>query len=381
MTVERYLESDPTMPRSVAEYLAERAARAYETKPERRTLEAGFARDLASMSAVRILAYHLWAQDAGVQFDHWLEEVKRSNPEYLEEIDAVSADWRPRSHVKILGEIVREPLGWVVQDPGSSELDPAMPCDRAPRVWVLRRTGLDPGARIALLTLVRYSIAMIGSVTVFSTLGISWSNVQWLAAALTFGLGFGLQEIVANFVSGIILLAERPVRVGDAVTIGNLSGLVSRIRIRSTTISLWDRSEMIVPNKEFITQKLVNWTLSDSRTRVDVPLRVAYGTDVEKVKRVLLEVARAHTPTFDEPAPKALLLEFGESCMQFELRVFVDYRFGRVRAKDELQVAIDKAFREAGIDFALPSYRVQSDTGEEKAIAPPPKDASDETSR
>ncbi|MCP5115848.1 MAG: mechanosensitive ion channel, partial [bacterium] len=209
----------------------------------------------------------------------------------------------------------------------------------------LRRTRMDPGARIAVITLVRYTIAILGSVATFQTLGISWSKVQWLAAALTFGLGFGLQEIVANFVSGLILLAERPIRVGDAVSIGNLSGLVTKIRIRSTTISMWDRSEMIVPNKEFVTQKLINWTLSDNRTRVDIPVRVAYGSDIQHVKDVLLKVGSDHPATMDEPTPKAILVEFGEAAVHLELRVFVDYGFGRVKARDELQMAIDKAFR------------------------------------
>ena len=155
-------------------------------------------------------------------------------------------------------------------------------------ITLKRRTTLDAGARFAFSTLVKYTTTIVGSVVVFSLLGIGWGKVQWLAAALTFGLGFGLQEIVANFVSGLILLVERPVRVGDVVTIGNLMGKVSRIQIRATTITLWDRSEMIVPNKEFITTKLVNWTLSDSKRRIEIPLRVAYGADLEHVKSLLI---------------------------------------------------------------------------------------------
>ncbi|RKX69308.1 MAG: hypothetical protein DRP60_16765, partial [Spirochaetes bacterium] len=154
-----------------------------------------------------------------------------------------------------------------------------------------RRTNIDSGASYAINTLFRYSIAIIGTVTVFNLLEISWSKIQWLAAALTFGLGFGLQEIVANFVSGLILLIERPIRVGDVATVGNLMGRVTRIQIRATTITLWDRSEMIVPNKEFITTKLVNWTLSDSKRRIEIPLRIAYGSDLAKVKNILQNIA------------------------------------------------------------------------------------------
>jgi len=153
------------------------------------------------------------------------------------------------------------------------------------------RTAMDHGARFAVRTLLRYSLTILGTIAVFNFLGLKWSQIQWLAAALTFGLGFGLQEIVANFVSGLILLVERPIRVNDVVTIGDLMGQVSRIQIRATTITLWDRSEMVVPNKEFVTTKLVNWTLSDSKRRIDIPLRVVYGTDLEQVKTLLVGCA------------------------------------------------------------------------------------------
>ncbi len=225
-----------------------------------------------------------------------------------------------------------------------------------------RRTRLDSGARIAFSTLVRYTITIIGAVVVFGLLGITWSNVQWLAAALTFGLGFGLQEIVANFVSGLILLAERPIRVGDVVTVGNLMGKVTRIQIRATTITLWDRSEMIVPNKEFITTKLVNWTLSDSKRRIEIPVRVTYGTDLELVKQTMVEVAFEHPNVLDEPAPHVLLLNFGDDAVQLELRFIVEFGKG-LATKDEVQMSIDRAFREKGIGFALPQLTVSLPEG------------------
>jgi potassium efflux system protein len=242
-----------------------------------------------------------------------------------------------------------------------------------------RRTGLDRGARIALSTLIRYTIAIMGVSIAFGLLGISWSKIQWLAAALTFGLGFGLQEIVANFVSGLILLVERPVRVGDAVTIGNLQGRVSRIQIRATTITLWDRSEMIVPNKEFITTKLVNWTLSDSRRRVDIPLRVAFGSDLEKVREILVKVAERHPDVFDEPAPHVLLLEFGNDAIKFELRYYVDFGNG-LRTRDELHMKIDRAFREQGIDFALPRLDIKMPGRGARTALPRPVPPSTESS-
>jgi potassium efflux system protein len=229
-------------------------------------------------------------------------------------------------------------------------------------ILLQRRTGLDSGARVAFATLVRYSTTIIGTIAVFGLLGIGWSKVQWLAAALTFGLGFGLQEIVANFVSGIILLVERPVRVGDVVTIGTLMGRVSRIQIRATTITLWDRSEMIVPNKEFITTKLVNWTLSDSKRRIEIPLRVAYGADLDHVKQLLVDEAKAHPLVLEDPEPHALLIAFGDDAINFELRFVVDFGNG-IQAKDDVQMAIDRSFKEHGIDFALPQLRLQLSEG------------------
>ena len=221
-----------------------------------------------------------------------------------------------------------------------------------------RRTTLDGGARFAFSALVRYLITIIGTIAVFGLLGVTWGKVQWLAAALTFGLGFGLQEIVANFVSGLILLVERPVRVGDVVTIGTLMGTVSRIQIRATTITLWDRSEMIVPNKEFITTKLVNWTLSDSKRRIEIPVRIAYGADLDQVKRILVEAAEQHPAVLEDPAPNALLLEFGDDAINFELRFVVDFGQG-LSTKDQVQMSISRAFGEKGIEFALPKSEVR----------------------
>ncbi|MBV6695495.1 mechanosensitive ion channel, partial [Serratia quinivorans] len=123
-------------------------------------------------------------------------------------------------------------------------------------------------------------------------LGVAWEKLQGLAAALTVGLGFGLQEICANFVSAIIILFERPVRIGDTVTIGSYSGTVSRIRIRATTVTDFDRKEVIIPNKAFVTERLINWTLSDTVTRIIIQVGVAYGSDLDKVKTILMKAAK-----------------------------------------------------------------------------------------
>jgi potassium efflux system protein len=154
---------------------------------------------------------------------------------------------------------------------------------------VFRRFDPDAGTKYPANTIARYSVMFLGMIAVSNILGISWSHVQWLVVALTVGVGFGLQEIFTNLVSGLILLLDRSIRLGDAVSIGQLSGRVARIQMRATTVTLWDRSEMIVPNKEFVTSKLVNWTLSFPETRVDVRVGVAYDSDIDLVRRVLME--------------------------------------------------------------------------------------------
>ena len=191
---------------------------------------------------------------------------------------------------------------------------------------VFRRFDLDAGARYAINTIARYSVTILGVIAVSSILGISWSQVQWLAAALTFGIGFGLQEIFANFASGLILLLDRSLRVGDAVSVGELSGRVSRIQMRATTITLWDRSEMVVPNKEFVTGKLVNWTLSFPESRVDVKVGVAYDSDIDLVRRVLLEVARANPNVLKVPPPEVFLMEFADSAVLFRAQGLLPLR-------------------------------------------------------
>ena len=155
-------------------------------------------------------------------------------------------------------------------------------------VSLLQRLPLDAGVRYAITSLTQYTIAGIGVLIAFSTLGLQWSSVQWLVAALSVGLGFGLQEIVANFISGIILLFERPIRVGDVVTINNTTGKVARIRIRATTIINWDKQELLIPNKEFITGQVINWTLSDRLNRILVVVGVAYGSDIDKAMKLML---------------------------------------------------------------------------------------------
>ncbi len=223
---------------------------------------------------------------------------------------------------------------------------------------IFRRLSLDTGGQYAVNTIARYLVIILGLIVVSSILGLSWSKIQWLAAALTFGIGFGLQEIFANFAAGLILLLDRSIRVGDAVSVGELSGIVSRIQMRATTVTLWDHSDMIVPNKEFITTKLVNWTLSNPDTRVDLKVGVGYGSDVEQVREVLLQIAAAHPAVLKTPPPQVLLTEFSASSINFELRVFGLYAYGRPVLLDELHRAVVREFRERQIEIAFPQLDV-----------------------
>jgi len=225
-------------------------------------------------------------------------------------------------------------------------------------VLVLSRLHLAQGSSYAMTTLLSYAISGIGFVSALSALGVSWDKLQWLVAALSVGLGFGLQEIFANFISGLIILFERPVRIGDVVTIGNLSGSVSKIRIRATTITDFDRKEIIVPNKTFITGQLVNWSLTDTVTRVTIKLGVGYGSDLELVRRLLLQAANENPRVLKEPAPLVYFLNFGESTLDHELRIHVRDLGDRNPATDEINRFVEKEFRKHGIEIAFRQLEV-----------------------
>jgi potassium efflux system protein len=199
-------------------------------------------------------------------------------------------------------------------------------------------------------------------VVTFGALGLRWSSIQWLVAALGVGLGFGLQEIVANFICGLIILFERPFRVGDVVTIGDQTGTVTRIQIRATTVTDFDRRELIVPNKEFITGKLINWSLSDPITRVVIPVGVAYGSDTQATEKLLLKIARENLMVLSQPEPSALFLGFGDNCLNFELRVFVRGLDNRIPVIHHSHLAIEREFRKAGINIAFPQRDIHLDT-------------------
>ncbi len=216
------------------------------------------------------------------------------------------------------------------------------------------RYSMVAGSRYALLQLTRYAVITITFIAIASELGGSWSQVQWLVAAVSVGLGFGLQEIFANMVSGIIILFERPIRVGDTITVGDVSGKVCRIQMRATTIVDWDQKELIVPNKTFITDKLINWSLSDTITRVVIPVGISYDSDEEQAIRILKQVIEEAPLILDDPHPSVYFLGFGNSSLDLELRVFIRELGNRLPAIDDLHRRIRRAFKEHNIEIPFP---------------------------
>ena len=220
-------------------------------------------------------------------------------------------------------------------------------------VLVLSRLRLGQGTAYAITTMLNYVLISVGVLVSLSLMGVQWDKLQWVATGLSVGIGFGMQQIVSNFVSGIIILFERPVRIGDTVTIGTFSGTVSKIRIRATTLTDFDRKEVIIPNQQLMTERLINWSLSDTVTRVIVRVGVAYGSDLEMTRKLLLQAAQENSRVLKEPEPLVYFLTFGPSTLDHELRFFVSELGDRNPAIDELNRRIDLLFKEHGIEIAF----------------------------
>jgi potassium efflux system protein len=225
-------------------------------------------------------------------------------------------------------------------------------------VAVFPRMPDDPGVRFAVVTLCRYAVLGIGVLSGLSAIHLGLEKIGVVLAALGVGLGFGLQEIVSNFVCGIILLLERPIRVGDIVTVANMTGKVDRINIRATTITNGDNQSMIVPNRAFITGDLVNWTLKDKIIRVAVLVRVAHGSDPDRVSELLLGIAREDPDVLRNPLPSALMEEFGSSDLSFILHAYVPDPSLGGRVKHRLFAQIQKRFVAEGIEMPLPTQKL-----------------------
>jgi potassium efflux system protein len=234
---------------------------------------------------------------------------------------------------------------------------------------VLEHLPMEQSGRQAVSIIVRYIATVAGILVACNVIRLSWSSVQWLAAAMTVGLGFGLQEIFANLVSGLIILVERPIRVGDIVTVGDVTGTVTRMQMRATTVTDYDRRELIVPNKKFITDNVINWTLSDPISRVVLPVGVAYGTDVNKVRKILLRIAFECPFVLTEPPPNTLFKGFGDSTLNVQLMVFIPQRSVYLEVVNELNGAIAKEFAAANIQIAFPQLDLHVKTEQALPIA------------
>jgi len=226
---------------------------------------------------------------------------------------------------------------------------------------ILRPLRFDAGASYAIVTLCQYVLIAAAVIYAFSSIGLEWSKLQWLVAALGVGLGFGLQEIVANFVSGIILLLERPVRVGDIVTVGDADGYVARIRIRATTIITWEGKELVVPNKEFITQRVLNWTLSNSQMRLYFEVGVAYGSDIRLARELVIEALDEAEYVLEDPSPVVTFGSFGDNALTLEVRCFLPDFDHWHSTRTEIHNAIYEKFAKAGITIAFPQRDVHLD--------------------
>jgi len=219
----------------------------------------------------------------------------------------------------------------------------------------LKDTGLDRSWQYAISQLVSNVVLVVGVFVVLENTGIHLGALTVFAGAAGVGIGFGLQNIASNFISGLVILAERPITVGDRIEVAGIAGQVQQIRARSTVILTNDNISMIVPNKEFIDSPVKNWTYGDPRVRFRIPVGVAYGSDPEKVREALLAAARENSNTLEDPAPSVFLEKFGDSSIQFELVVWsreMSYRPRRYRS--DLNFAIERHLRAAGIEIPNP---------------------------
>jgi small-conductance mechanosensitive channel len=220
---------------------------------------------------------------------------------------------------------------------------------------LLAKTSLDIGIRHAMGTIFRYVLIVIGFIIILQFLGVDLSALTIIAGALGVGIGFGLQNITNNFVSGIIILFERPIKIGDRIEVGNVTGDVVKISMRSTTVLTNDNISIIVPNSEFISSTVINWSHTERKVRFNFPVGVSYKEDPEIVKNILLEVAELNEGVLKDPAPDVLLDEYGDSSINFTLRVWTNAYIDKPKVlKSQLYYSIFKRFKEDGVEIPFP---------------------------
>ncbi len=238
----------------------------------------------------------------------------------------------------------------------------------------LQRTHFQPSMQYAVGKIVGYLFITFGFYLALKLVGIDLSSLAVLVGAIGVGLGFGLQNVISNFVSGLIILAERPIAIGDRVEMGDVAGLVTKISLRSTIVVTNDNITIIVPNSDFITTKVTNWSYGDPKVRLRLPVGVAYGTDPEKLRRVLLEVAAEHSNVMRQPAPEVFFSGFGDSSLNFEFAVWTSEMASKPRRfRSELNYAVERKLRENNIEIPFPQRDLHLRSGNFVLQAPPPE--------
>ena len=238
---------------------------------------------------------------------------------------------------------------------------------------LLVKRQLEMGVRHSIVRLVHYVIIFAGFLLALSTLGFDLTKLTIILSALGIGIGFGLQGIVNDFVSGLILLFERPVRVGDNVELDGKWSEIKSIGLRSTIVQTVDQADLIIPNSDLVNNKMTNWTLSNRRVRLTIPVGVAYGSDVPLVVETLMACGKANSNLVKTLEPQVLFQSFGDSSLDFELRVWVLDADNRLLVKSELHQEIDRRFREANIEIAFPQRELHLRSIDESVILPPQK--------
>ena len=219
---------------------------------------------------------------------------------------------------------------------------------------VILSRKMQQGVRISIARLVHYAVVLVGFVVTLSVLGFDFTNIAIIGGAVGVGIGFGMQTIVNNFVCGLIMLFERPVKVGDSVEFGSQQGRVKQVGLRATVVETYDNAEIVVPNADLITSQVTNWTLAERRRRLKLSVGVAYGSDVALVMQTLMECAENHSMVLSDPKPAVIFFGFGASSLDFELRVWIADFDHHLQVLTEINRDIDQRFRELNIEIPFP---------------------------
>jgi small-conductance mechanosensitive channel len=219
---------------------------------------------------------------------------------------------------------------------------------------ILRKFNIKEGIRYTLRRLTEYTMILVGIIVAFQFVGIDLSGLAVIFGLLSVGIGFGLQSVTANFVAGLVLLFERPIKIGDRITIGDVEGDVEEISMRATRVRTLNNISIIVPNSQFVSSNIVNWSYGDLRVRLDIDVGVSYGSELDLVLKSLKEVALENANVLREPEPDVLLREFGDSSWNMRLRAWIDNPKGHHTIRSEINCAIVRKFRERGIEIPFP---------------------------